>query len=598
MKQWSVAVAFVSLAVTSLTAQAPPRDPATMLPLRGTASVSGIVVDADNKPMRLVTVRLDGDIRASRATVTGADGRFSFSGVAAGEFALRATKPGFPPTTYGAKRPGRPGARIQIRDGEQMHDAVLHMERGAVLTGTVFDEHGQPMPGASVTAYQLFTALDGALTFRTVVSSGSSFPATDDRGVFRFFGLPAGEYVVGLSPFFRGMADAARVPTDDEIREAFRRASGPPAGESQRQPPAAPSMNYVPVFFSNALNPLDAVRVRLAPGEERAGLDLRTVLRPVASISGTVTGFEGNGSMVEIIMARRSAAPGLGSTQYGIAQSDLTFHLTNLTPGEYSVVARTRTEPLRVASQDITIMSSDVRGVTLSLGAPTTLEGKVVIESAAAPASLAAFRPQLAPSSGTALGPIPAAATPAADGHFIMPGVFPGRFRIAATVPAGRTPAEPAWMVASVMLGDRDVTDEALDFTAGAVYPPVTVTITDRVSSLSGTILSADGTPANDVFVVAVAADQKYWVWSSRRIKSARPDVNGKYLFPGLPAGRYRLAVTTDLESSDLQDRSFLEQIVSASAEVTVGPGEKKLFDLKMGGAPSSPARSAVRRPR
>jgi hypothetical protein len=559
----------------SMHAQNPPRDPVPTTPLRGTAMVSGLVVDADNKPMRQVTVRLDGDVRASRAVITGADGRFEFADVASGEFALRASKPGFPDTTYGAKRPGRPGARIQIKDGEKVQGATLRMERGAVLTGTVYDDRGQPLPGASVTAYQTFTALDGALTFRSVVSSGSAFPVTDDRGVFRFYGLPAGEYVVGLSPFFRGLGESASVPTDEEIRDALRatRAAGPSAPPKPAADPR-PSMNFVPVYYPNALNPMDAVRVRLAPGEERAGLDLRAVLRPTAAITGNVVGFDGPGNQVENIMARRTAAHGLGSTLYGLAQPDLSFTLANLTPGDYTVIARTRTEPVRVASQDITVMTSDVRGVALTLAPPTNMDGQLVIDAAAPPASLSAFRAGVAPTSATANGPFPPAAAIAPDGSFKITGVFPGRVRVSASVPPGRTPSEPLWMLSSVMLGDRDITDLGVDVTSGAVYPKLTITVTDRISSLSGTILNADGSPANDVFVIAVAADQKYWMWSSRRIKSARPDANGKYLFAGLPPGVYRVAVTTDLESSDLQDRSFLEQIVAASAEVTIAPAE------------------------
>jgi hypothetical protein len=74
-------------------------------------------------------------------------------------------------------------------------------------------------------------------------------------------------------------------------------------------------------------------------------------------------------------------------------------------------------------------------------------------------------------------------------------------------------------------------------------------------------------------------------VWNSRRIKSARPDASGRYAFPGLPPGTYRLAATTDLEQGDLQSLTFLRDLVGASAAVTVGVGEKKTFDIKIGGS-------------
>lgn len=579
---------------TVVFAQNPPRDPVNTSLIRGTASVSGIVVDADGKPMRQVQVQLEGDPRASRAVITRDDGRFAFSDVAAGEFALRASRPGFPDVNYGAKQPGRPGSKLQLRDGDRVSDVTLRLEHGAVLTGTVFDDRGQPLPGASVTAFQAFTALDGSITFRAVVRSGSSFPNTDDRGVFRFFGLAAGDYIVGLSPFFRGLGDAARVPSDDEIRDAFDRALGPLAfGASAPKVTATaslPRMNYTPVFFPNVSNPLDAARIHVSAGEERSGLDLRAVLRPNATISGVVTGYDGP-ERVEVILAMPAAA-GLGTTRYGISQPDHTFSLTNLTPGDYVVYARTRTPPTLMASQSVTVTTGDVSGVTLRLAPPAAIDGELVFDAAAPPTSMSAFSASVFPTTSTSYGPLPASAPADKDGKFTITGVTESRAWIGVRVPPGRSRTELAWMVSSIRLGDRDITDLPIDLVPGQAFPKLTVTVTDKISSLSGRILRADGSPANDVFVIAVPADPMYWVWSSRRIKSARPDAEGNYLFPGLPAGAYKVAVSTDLEPNDLQDRTFLQQISSVAADVVVVAAEKTVFDLRMGGL-IPPARSA-----
>jgi hypothetical protein len=55
-------------------------------------------------------------------------------------------------------------------------------------------------------------------------------------------------------------------------------------------------------------------------------------------------------------------------------------------------------------------------------------------------------------------------------------------------------------------------------------------------------------------------------------------------VFPGVPAGSYRVAATTDLEPQDLSSLTFLRELIATSAEVTVGVSEKKTFDLKLGG--------------
>jgi hypothetical protein len=55
-------------------------------------------------------------------------------------------------------------------------------------------------------------------------------------------------------------------------------------------------------------------------------------------------------------------------------------------------------------------------------------------------------------------------------------------------------------------------------------------------------------------------------------------------VFRGLPPGDYRIAATTDLVSRDLSDANSLARLTAASAPVTLALGEKKIFDMKIGG--------------
>jgi uncharacterized protein (DUF2141 family) len=107
------------------------------------------------------------------------------------------------------------------------------------------------------------------------------------------------------------------------------------------------------------------------------------------------------------------------------------------------------------------------------------------------------------------------------------------------------------------------------------------VTFTDEATELSGVVQNTDGHPAPEYFVAVFAADEKLWE-SSRRIRMARPDVNGRYVFTGLAPGTYRLAVTTDLAAADLTDVSFIRALVPASLDVTLGVNEKKTLDVRV----------------
>jgi hypothetical protein len=175
------------------------------------------------------------------------------------------------------------------------------------------------------------------------------------------------------------------------------------------------------------------------------------------------------------------------------------------------------------------------------------------------------------------------------SGTFTLAGVTPGRFTLRATVPGVAVQAgAPAWSVASVVMGGQDVTDLPIEI--GTVDPPpVIVTFTDRVSTLSGLVTAAAGQAGSDYFVVVLPVDSAYVAPLSRRIKSTRPGLDGHYEFVGLPPGEYGLAAITDLDPSDLQDSSVLAELAAHAAHVTLGLGEKKTFDLKLGGGGSAP---------
>lgn len=585
-----LACAVVLLASASPRAQNPPRDAASVTPPTGTAQISGVVLGEDDKPVRRAAVFFEGDGRANRTALTDEQGRFAVINMPPARYSIRAEKGGYPPSNYGAKRPGRPGSGLLVKDGEHVENLIIRMARGAVITGTLFDERGQPLPGASVTAFAVGTLITGEFNMTGVARSGSAFPETDDRGMFRFYGLPAGEYIVGTSAFFRGLNDAVRVPTDAEIRAAFGteqqrprvintdpRAAGPSAA-------VAPRVNYAPIYFGDVTDPTAATRIKVSAGEERAGVDLHLKLQPTANISGKVIGPDGAVPRVTMNLAFVAAVPGQGYTRVSSGQPDGSFAYTGMAPGNYVVIAKTTTPPVLVAEAPVSLNGQDVTNLQLALAPTMSATGKLqFVGTSLPPPDPAKIFVNLLTTTGYGYQQVPGA-TVTATLDWTMDGVVPGKFRIAATVRDTPKPGAPAWALSKVMLGDRDVTDIAIDVVAGQPLPPITVTFTDAATELTGTISTAAGQPGTDYFVVVIPADQKYWLWNTRRIKSTRPDANGRYTFAGLPPGTYRVAATTELETGDLTSLTFLRELLGTSAEVVVGVGEKKVFDLKLGG--------------
>ncbi len=171
--------------------QAQPAGPAT-----GTGIIAGRVVTAGSGlPAGGVRVTLNGaELRGTRTALTDDDGVFAFPSLPAGTFTVRGTRTGHISGTYGQKQPGLAGTPISLAAGQQMKDVSVEIARGGVISGIVFDEKSRPSVSTPVRVMQ-WTMQSGE---RVLTTSGNS--STDDRGIYRVFGLAPGEYLVYAVP--------------------------------------------------------------------------------------------------------------------------------------------------------------------------------------------------------------------------------------------------------------------------------------------------------------------------------------------------------------------------------------------------------------
>jgi hypothetical protein len=185
------------LVAAMVTAQSPARDqPRT--PRQGTGVIRGRVVRADTgEPLRRAQVRVDewstGDRGGPAATMTDAEGRYELTQLPAGRYQLKATRGGYVEVAYGQRRPFERGRPLELSEGAVLQNIDFALPPGGVVTGRVVDETGEAVAGASVSLARR-RYIDGEK--RLVAESGSS---TDDRGEFRIFGVPPGDYVMSAA---------------------------------------------------------------------------------------------------------------------------------------------------------------------------------------------------------------------------------------------------------------------------------------------------------------------------------------------------------------------------------------------------------------
>src|SRR5207253_7046275 len=81
------------------------------------------------------------------------------------------------------------------------------------------------------------------------------------------------------------------------------------------------------------------------------------------------------------------------------------------------------------------------------------------------------------------------------DGTFTVAGLF-GPVRIRATLPAG-------WMVKSVLLNGRDITDPPIELgLSDGQRPAIQVVVTNRLTTITGQLVDNSGTPKPDSVVL------------------------------------------------------------------------------------------------
>ena len=543
-----------------------------------TAVIAGRVIDEKNQPVRRAEVTATGDNRVTRAVTTDADGKFELVGLPPARYTVTAAKAGYPPMSYGTTRPYRTGRGVLLAAGARADDVVIHLSRGAAMMGTVYDEQGAPMPGVPVMAWQVRTTLAGTRT----IDFSSFEPVTvetDDRGRYRVFGLAPGDWTLGTSWYYYGDPMDVRQPDVAEYRSVF----APSPTAPPPLPVDAPRFNYSPVFTPGTTDPLSADVLTLAAGEVRDGVDLTMRFEAKGRVEGKVVNPAGGTRPYGLTIARRGAVQALNISTVTGTRPDGTFTTAGLGAGPYRLLATTpRTtspsEPQMYAVADVEVVPGQTMPVTLTLEPALTATVTMTFDGAIArPADLKRLTASLTATDGRGNN-----ASAAADdaGQVRITGLLPGTYLLRATVPASGPSDGPQWRMRRATMDGQDIADRPFTIAPGTA-PLISVVFSDVATELSGVLTDPEGRPQPDYFVVVFPEDEAGWVWPSRGVASARPDIKGRYVFRGLPSGRYLVAVTTDLVPQDLRDAATLKGLKPAGVAVEVTYDRPAVLNLR-----------------
>jgi uncharacterized protein (DUF2141 family) len=581
----AVALAF---ALTSQQQQQP-RD---LLPgTPGTGRIAGTVVDAESgRSVRFAKVTLMSSMD-DREAVTDEGGAFSFDSLKPGHYRLQVSKPGYLETAYGQARPGTdtPGKDILLAGRAAVVTIVVPLSHGGSISGVVRDERGDPAFQAMVTVSRWLTSF-GVRRLMPVDAT-----TTDERGIYRFSRLPPRDYVLSASP------------SDDAVPDTK---DGPhPFGFASSFYPGVPT--------ATAAEP-----VSLRLGEQKSGMDLQLPLVALGRVSGTVVDGNGrpvNGAMVTVLPKDADSTDFSQSTH---TDKNGRFLFEKVLPGAYTMTASTIpdqdriafhgrlkldsthfevttrlfskelkeirgvgtyspvdtdpspgvVEPPGSASSDLTVAGGGETNSTLTLEPPRKVAGRLIFEGPSKPQPAKDIRVEMLT---ILINGGPPGVNVNDDGTFELTNVVPGRYSI--TIGGATAP----WSLASATSGGVDVLDFFLDVPRDRDVRDLTITLRDRYTELTGSVVDGAGQPAGERTVVVFPSDERLWA-GAHRVDADNLLADGTYVFRDLRPGRYLVAVVDGVEHGEWLDPNFLRRLVPAAVPVTLGDGERKVQDLRV----------------
>lgn len=527
----------------------PPPAPKSADADQSTGTITGHVHAADTgAPLRHASVHvINRGQRGWAQAGTDDQGRFVLADLPPGRYMLAASKGGYVSMEYGQTRPLEPGRPVDLAAGQTLEHIDVTLLRGGVITGRVLDDVGEPVVDAFVSPMRS-RFINGR---RRLVASGRG-TRTDDRGQYRIYGLEPGQYMVQA------------VWHDSD------------AGDS------GDAISYAPSYYPGTADPGAASRLTVQAGQETASVDFALTAVPVATVSGAAVDSTGqplrNGRIVLRETLQTASAVVVTSARTSRTKPDGTFEMVGVLPGSYTLVAYgTGFQQGEQGEAPLSVGGQIVDGVRVVTSRGATLTGLVTVDADRPPRfDPRTLRVQAIPEIAD---DDPAARNTVArvddKWHFSLGGLSDRAYIRIANLP-------PGWTLEAVHLGDTDTSDAPIDFTGRDAISGVQLTITDRLSDLSGSVLDGDGHPLTEYVLVIFPEDVALRQYPSRYIKAARPDGNGRFEVKGLPGGSYLAAAVGSLDEGEEQDPDLLEQLAKNATTFSLAQGESKSLTLSV----------------
>ena len=542
-------------------------------------AAKGLSASLPENQMAIQQFRLTNSGRYS--AIADANGLFTISDVKPGQYILEAEQQGF------FDIPGRQ-ANANVDAGKPANVSIPLLA-GGIITGRVKNAAGKFVPNANVTAYQI-TYVNGK-----IIPEAQSSQATDDRGEYRMFWLPPGDYIVLADPSSYPLSAPGNAPA----------IGGPRGGAPPQGPMSTPQ--FMRTFYPRSLTTTDAVILAVKSGDQLSGMDITVQKATTYKITGDihaasptvpVAAPRGRGANADPNAPQRipiylgleyrdpsvvdmrstnlgGTVPSAGSAVLTTSTDGLraTFEVSNVLPGEYYLVPRvTQLVPtgagiFNINRIPVDIRDRDVTGLSIELVPSWSVEGTLTIDGQA-------------PGKVTVRVALSAVGNPSPtyqgiSARAVIPKAEDGTFTIL-NIPQTRYHAEmgpglpPDLYVSDVRMGALSVYDTGFEV-GREPLAPLQVSLRSGAASVEGIVRDGSNKPVPNATVVVIPPDARRE--NHELYKTAKSDASGKFTVRGIAPGSYKLFAFEGLAGGEFYNSRFISKYEFRGKPINVAQG-------------------------
>jgi hypothetical protein len=490
--------------------------------------VSGrVVAAAEGGPLKSARVMLIPEHSGAHQEIYGAttdsDGQFVLKDVPPGRYRFLATHNGFVDEEYTGKSADAP-VTLSLSAGQKVSDVLFRMTIAAVITGRVTNDDGEAMVRLLVVALRQPSEDDieddGPFSRRTQKLRSAASAHTDDRGLYRIFGLEPGDYYIRV--------------TDSQVPDL-----NGPVGESFWLQQELGS-EYAPVYYPGVAQVRQAQIVSLKAGEEtQADVLIRHV--KTVDVAGHVVGPKGLTADAFVHLGPADAEVHVFSDRQATTDDKGSFRFRNIPEGSYWINVYSRGKQDFVyenrARQKIEVGSENIDSLAISLTSGSTISGRIIVNGT----NMTDIN-----RASVALSPVEEDEQPEGigrvekDGTFEIPSVHDGTYAVQVWMPG------EGHYTKSIRYGPDDVLEKGLQVEGGGTGGKLEIIMGSDCAQLEGVVTDGDGPVIGARVRIVPDTETPY---NGFRRSSIKTDQAGKFSLIGLAPGKYRVVARSKLPS-------------------------------------------------